>query len=1024
MNNNLENNNSFKENDNSSEEKNKINTVSNSALNNSEYPIDNLSSSELLLLGTTTNNEDDDDNSDNPQDLPEFYIEKLSQRTISSKSLTEHLLSLRIVLSSANFPWIKEFIDKNGLKVLESLLEKYSACYKKNAVTKHSDQDYQIQSQCVRCIKALMNSKIGRCNVLKSPSLILNIVFCLLFTPNNKLRTQVAEILAVLCVWSLDGHRLVVESFSDSCVINKEKYRFQCFMDTFKTKGDADGEEEDSTSIEYKVAGLSLVNAIVNKPDQIEERILLREEFGRRGIYNYFTIIENSDPPDSLINQIDVYREENKKDLAELHNMAHGIVENANNPPYMIYELLRQTENDENLHTRIIDSLENFLKIICRFSNEQDRIEVLTIVEKFIEKIKTTNNVKEQWQSIMNDYNSSIQHIIGRKYSLVSGMITDQEIDSLKKSINNLNLKIKQQSGMVDKFKYTQNFDSNDENNNLDKKNTIFSLQASHSTPNLTQYDLPDLSSRSPQTSFFPNFKNLFRQQYQQSSSNNNTLSTTTTTSPTATTSPATSPATSTATSNASIIIDQQFKIDSSPILITNNNSSTPHFFSSKLQNSTTKINKPPPPIPLPKRKLTNRPLKQLFWNKFSVNEINKTVWQEIPSDSIPINFEELDELFAITLLDFSRANNIAIMLSKVKMSYSEIRDAILEIDDEKLSIENLKSIKKYVPTLQEQNLINQYTGDLLALGNAENYFKNIIMIPRLAERLTCMIFRRKFENKVQKLVPKINVLRKAFTEIKTSRKFKKLLKTVLVIGNYLNTSSFRGNASGFQLDALLKMKDTKVMDINNEKGIATLLHYLVYTLEMYQNDIMNFMEELPNLEASVRISTTSVLSSVKSLFSGISRIENELGILKQLPLLSSTTNSEIKDNFIIVMSEFIQIARPTIEKIKNMTNELEEESKKILIYYYGENPDDKKVEDLLGLILTFSSSFMKAKNENEEFIKRKIQKAKDDQSKQQFDTLSINSLNDEQDNFDDTIKELLSGNTWRRRSRSYITES
>lgn len=98
-------------------------------------------------------------------------------------------------------------------------------------------------------------------------------------------------------------------------------------------------------------------------------------------------------------------------------------------------------------------------------------------------------------------------------------------------------------------------------------------------------------------------------------------------------------------------------------------------------------------------------------------------------------------------------------------------------------------------------------------------------------------------------------------------------------------------------------MKDTKVMDSNNEKGIATLLHYLVYTLGMYQNDIMNFMEELPNLEASARISTTSVLSSVKSLFSGISRIENELEILKQLPPLSSTTNSEIKDNFIIVMS-------------------------------------------------------------------------------------------------------------------------
>ncbi|CAJ0835993.1 13467_t:CDS:2 [Entrophospora sp. SA101] len=103
----------------------------------------------------------------------------------------------------------------------------------------------------------------------------------------------------------------------------------------------------------------------------------------------------------------------------------------------------------------------------------------------------------------MNNYNSSIQHIIGKKYSLVSGIITDQEIDSLKKSINNLSLK--QQSKIIDKFKYIQKLNSDDDNNNLDEKKSMLSLQISQPTS-----DILDLSSKSPQASqisFFQNAK-------------------------------------------------------------------------------------------------------------------------------------------------------------------------------------------------------------------------------------------------------------------------------------------------------------------------------------------------------------------------------------------------------------------------------------------------------------------------------------------------------------------------------------
>ncbi len=44
----------------------------------------------------------------------------------------------------------------------------------------------------------------------------------------------------------------------------------------------------------------------------------------------------------------------------------------------------------------------------------------------------------------------------------------------------------------------------------------------------------------------------------------------------------------------------------------------------------------------------------------------------------------------------------IAIMLMRIKLSHSEIRRAILEIDDDMLSIDNLKAIGRQLPTSDE----------------------------------------------------------------------------------------------------------------------------------------------------------------------------------------------------------------------------------------------------------------------------------------------------------------------------------
>jgi diaphanous 1 len=114
--------------------------------------------------------------------------------------------------------------------------------------------------------------------------------------------------------------------------------------------------------------------------------------------------------------------------------------------------------------------------------------------------------------------------------------------------------------------------------------------------------------------------------------------------------------------------------------------------------------------------------MKPFFWTKLQVPAIQSTVWGDIPSD-MTFDMEDLEATFTIdnapasrskvtlstsknqaptTLLDITRAQNVAIMLSRIKLSFSEIRHAILEVNDQQLSMDELKAIAKQLPTTEE----------------------------------------------------------------------------------------------------------------------------------------------------------------------------------------------------------------------------------------------------------------------------------------------------------------------------------
>ncbi|KIK67748.1 hypothetical protein GYMLUDRAFT_68769 [Collybiopsis luxurians FD-317 M1] len=388
----------------------------------------------------------------------------------------------------------------------------------------------------------------------------------------------------------------------------------------------------------------------------------------------------------------------------------------------------------------------------------------------------------------------------------------------------------------------------------------------------------------------------------------------------------------------------------------------------------------PPPPPMSPVTAKPRRQYRPLFWNK--IPEV-AGIWSDMVPE--PIDLPDFDITFSIdtspqtpsqlqrnpskkqaptTLLDITRANNIAIMLSRIKMGLQEIKNALLALDEKKLSTDDLRAISKQIPTSEEVMRIKDFD-DVNKLSKADQYFAQIITIPRLAERLDCMLFQRKLELDMHELRPELDILRNACLELRNSQKFKRILNTVLAIGNTLNGSTFRGGARGFQLDALLKLKETKT--VRGGAECPTLLHYLAKVLMRTDPDLLLFIQDMKHLEAAARVSVQFTVQAVNSLVAGLNQVVSETEQLRKVRNLSTN------DKFIEVMKPFAKKARPNIDALKAMASQVESDLRSLLAYY-GENPDSTeapKPEDFFGLILSFSSALEKCAVEVDDYQKR-----------------------------------------------------
>ncbi|KAF3586759.1 hypothetical protein F2Q69_00028726 [Brassica cretica] len=384
--------------------------------------------------------------------------------------------------------------------------------------------------------------------------------------------------------------------------------------------------------------------------------------------------------------------------------------------------------------------------------------------------------------------------------------------------------------------------------------------------------------------------------------------------------------------------------------------------------------------------------LKPLHWSKVT-RPAKGSLWaddtqkQENQPRAPEIDISELESLFSavsdtaakkstarrgssiskpekVQLVDLRRANNCEIMLTKIKIPLPDMLSAVLALDSSVLDIDQVENLIKFCPTKEEMELLRNYTGDKEMLGKCEQFFMELMKVPRIEAKLRVFGFKITFASQAEDLKSCLNTINDATKEVKESAKLRQVMQTILTLGNALNQGTARGSAVGFKLESLLKLSDTRAK--NNK---MTLMHYLCKLVGEKMPELLDFPSDLAHLEAASKIDFKTLAEEMQAAAKGLEKVDHEL--------MASGNDGAISLGFRKVLKEFLATAEAEVRLLASLYTESGRNADS-LCHYFGEDPNRCPFEQVTKILALFMKTFIKSREENEkqaEADKKKLEK-------------------------------------------------
>lgn len=239
------------------------------------------------------------------------------------------------------------------------------------------------------------------------------------------------------------------------------------------------------------------------------------------------------------------------------------------------------------------------------------------------------------------------------------------------------------------------------------------------------------------------------------------------------------------------------------------------------------------------------------------------TVWASL--DKVALDTTRLEHLFEskakdlpvakkgpetkkseILVLDPKRSNAINIGMT-VLPAVHVIKTAILNFDEFAISKEGIEKILTMTPTEEEKQKIQeaQLANPDVPLGSAEQFLCSLASISALTPRLQLWAFKLNYEALEKEIAEPLFDLKLGMEQLASNQTFRRILATLLAIGNFLNSS----NAKGFELSYLEKVAEVK--DTVHRQSL--LYHTCSLVVDNYPQST-DIYSEIPAITRSAKV--------------------------------------------------------------------------------------------------------------------------------------------------------------------------